>query len=299
MEIKDSDKRFILKYEDIGIDCSAAKFGCLFWVLLLIICPISLIVNLSCGDNRGADNSMLCFIVFLPVFLVYFVNYLSSLNLYEKELHLDKTKAKRQYEFLKNDVAQFPFFQQICILNRSAKSRQFELLEKWYGVGGSIIQTYVYDMEYSENCVTEEINILKNKDFSVRKELVDRLFKLAVLDDGIHVDEWKFLMDMMKELKFNKNYIVYFKKRYGPLRTEFDEAEYENSSSTKTETVSTLNPYYAILGVEDGATDEEIKRAYHNLALQHHPDLPKNAGRVEECEAMMVKINEAYEKIRG
>ncbi|MBQ8019143.1 MAG: DnaJ domain-containing protein [Paludibacteraceae bacterium] len=48
-----------------------------------------------------------------------------------------------------------------------------------------------------------------------------------------------------------------------------------------------------------GASDEEIKRAYHNLALQHHPDLPKNADHVKESAAMMAKINEAVEKIRG
>ena len=60
-----------------------------------------------------------------------------------------------------------------------------------------------------------------------------------------------------------------------------------------------MKAFYAVLGLEEGASDEEIKRAYHKLALQHHPDLPKNAGRMKECEEMMVKINEAYEKIRN
>jgi curved DNA-binding protein CbpA len=60
-----------------------------------------------------------------------------------------------------------------------------------------------------------------------------------------------------------------------------------------------LKAYFAILGLEESASDVEIKRAYHKLALQHHPDLPKNADRVEECETMMARINEAYEKIRN
>jgi DnaJ-class molecular chaperone len=60
-----------------------------------------------------------------------------------------------------------------------------------------------------------------------------------------------------------------------------------------------LKPYFTLLGLEETASDEEIKRAYHNLALQHHPDMPKNADRIKECEAIMAKINEAYEKLRG
>ena len=154
-------------------------------------------------------------------------------------------------------------------------------------------------MTYRDADFDLAIQILNKEPMSYRQFFVEKLFKLAVVDDGIHIDEWNLLMDIMKQLKFNKNYFDFFIKRYGPLRTEFEDDESGENTSTKSIPVSQLKAYYAILGLEEGASDVEIKKAYHNLALQHHPDLPKNADRVEECETMMARINEAYEKIRN
>ena len=50
--------------------------------------------------------------------------------------------------------------------------------------------------------------------------------------------------------------------------------------------------YYKVLGVEKGATDDEIKRAYRKLARKHHPDL--NPGD-KTAEAKFKEINEANE----
>ncbi len=50
--------------------------------------------------------------------------------------------------------------------------------------------------------------------------------------------------------------------------------------------------YYDILGVEKGASQEEIKKAYRKKALQHHPD--RNPGD-KEAEKKFKEISEAYE----
>ncbi len=49
--------------------------------------------------------------------------------------------------------------------------------------------------------------------------------------------------------------------------------------------------YYKILGVERNATDDEIKKAYRQLALQYHPD--KNPNN-KESEERFKEIAEAY-----
>lgn len=49
--------------------------------------------------------------------------------------------------------------------------------------------------------------------------------------------------------------------------------------------------YYKVLGVERGADEKEIKRAFRKLAQQYHPD--KNPGD-KQAEARFKEINEAY-----
>ncbi len=54
---------------------------------------------------------------------------------------------------------------------------------------------------------------------------------------------------------------------------------------------NTGKDYYAILGVQEGATEEELKKAYRRLALQYHPD--KNPGD-RKAEERFKAISEAY-----
>ncbi|MFN7678882.1 MAG: DnaJ domain-containing protein, partial [Cyanobacteriota bacterium] len=51
--------------------------------------------------------------------------------------------------------------------------------------------------------------------------------------------------------------------------------------------------YYATLGVERGASAEEIRKAYRRLAQRYHPDVSKE----EEAEERFKEVSEAYQTL--
>lgn len=54
------------------------------------------------------------------------------------------------------------------------------------------------------------------------------------------------------------------------------------------------NPY-KVLGIKEGASYDEIKRAYRELAKKYHPDRYRNNPLADLAEEKMREINEAYD----
>ncbi len=54
---------------------------------------------------------------------------------------------------------------------------------------------------------------------------------------------------------------------------------------------------YSVLGVSPSASDEEVKKAYRDLARRYHPDNYQNNPLADLAEEKMKEINEAYDTI--
>ena len=219
----------------------------------------------------------------------------------EKEAETKRKEYKEsEKRLLRNekDIAK-PLIYQLCMLNPGGIEEQKGFLKDIYDE-----DTILHIVSYGSYSIEPHLNSVykkwRLKEVSERRKMVNFLFKLAIVQDGIHLDEWNFLIKLMGEFRFSQALMSFYINRYSALRTEFEESEWgdnESSSTTGRNSNVDLNPYYAILGLDDSASVKEIKKAYHALALQFHPDLSKNANRIKECEEMMAKINEAYEKI--
>ena len=281
-----SDKEIIEKYAEvkqafdslsdtwaIGVGVSASTGG-VFFIILAV--PILIVVS---------------------IFML--IRYFWKKKILQANMEISLEQAKSRYEFISDNIAYMSMIQQVCMLNPNARPGQVALIKEWYGVEESIINEFIFDNTLSDKDLAFYKKYSKEWNISVKKAFVHKLFKLTIVEDGIHNDEWELLMKIMEKMDFNKNFINYFIRRYGSLRTGSENSSNNESTSTGEKNVNLLKPYYDLLGLEVGASDEEIKKAYHNLALQHHPDMRKNSGRTKECEDMMAKINEAVEKIRN
>jgi len=121
--------------------------------------------------------------------------------------------------------------------------------------------------------------ISRNMDYSSRLQLMHLLFGIAQADGEIHP----------KEIEL----IAYIGVNLGISTKDYD--------SIKSMFIKNTDSAYKILEIEPTASDEEVKKAYRNMAQKYHPDKVSYLGEEfqQSAKEKFQKVKEAYEDIKS
>ena len=122
------------------------------------------------------------------------------------------------------------------------------------------------------------LQIKQRMDYASRLQLLHLLFGIAAADGQIDPGELALIEQ-----------ISYF---LGISSTD--------SGSIKNMFIKSTDSAYKILGVDRNITNEELKKAYRQMAIKYHPDKVNYLGEDirKKAKEKFQKINEAYENIK-
>ncbi|MFP4566565.1 MAG: TerB family tellurite resistance protein [Spirochaetaceae bacterium] len=114
----------------------------------------------------------------------------------------------------------------------------------------------------------------------IHTQMVDMLYQLAAVDQHLHEQEEAAIRSVSRILGLNDRQVDGIKAKY------FDAA----------------GSHYEVLGISPSASDDDVRRAYRELARQYHPDTVVSKGLPEEfvdfAHTRFKEIQAAYEAIK-
>jgi DnaJ like chaperone protein len=134
----------------------------------------------------------------------------------------------------------------------------------------------ILDKDYNLYEVSQQVG--RYMDYSSRLQLLHYLFGIADADGRISQEELSVINTISDYM--------------GITNSDF--------ASVKAMFIKETDSAYKILGIEPSATDEEVKKAYREMAKKNHPDLVTNLGEEvrQAAEKKFQEINGAYESIK-
>lgn len=131
-----------------------------------------------------------------------------------------------------------------------------------------------------QNIPIEEVTqqIRNNLDYSSRLQLLHFLFGVAAADGRVDQKEQNTIENIATRLGLSDKDIQSIKSMF------IEDTDYA----------------YRILEVDPSASDQEVKKAYRQMANKYHPDKVSHLGEdfQKAANQKFQKVNEAYEKIR-
>ncbi len=171
--------------------------------------------------------------------------------------------------------------------NAKRKIEQFmnynlNLSPEAYNHAVSIFNKALSDNRSFESYADEFYNSFSNQ-LDILQLLIDIFYRVAMSDGHMSLKEDSMIYYAARRFNIPDSVLRLIKNRYGGNST---------SSSTR---------YYAVLGLKDNASNDEIKSTYRKLIKEFHPDTVSQKGAGEQFKEYAKKrfqeIQDAYEQI--
>lgn len=146
--------------------------------------------------------------------------------------------------------------------------------------------------EYDLDKVTAQI---KYMDYASRLQLLYYLFGIAEADAAINDEELAVLSKIAQGLNISVTDFESTKAMFG------NAYNYYRQQGGGSHDYNKLDNAYKILEITSDASDDDVKKAYRNMAKKHHPDLVSHLGEDvrKSAEQKLQEINSAYELIKN
>ena len=136
----------------------------------------------------------------------------------------------------------------------------------------------ILDKDYNIYDVSRQVG--QYMDYSSRLQLLHYLFGIAASDGNVSNPE----IDVIHTIS---------------MYMGVSESDYLSIKAMFVREINATDNAYKILGIDPKASDEEVKKAYREMAKKNHPDLVSNLGEDvrQAAEKKVHEINQAYETI--
>ena len=147
-------------------------------------------------------------------------------------------------------------------------------------------------LDTSLNDVLKQFRLECSDDPDMLNFFIWILLHVAYADGRIDTREKKVVQDIAFKINFSLKKVDEIEAE---IRTEGEGTSHYSDGSN-------LENAYKVLGVSPNASDDEVKRAYHTLMKDYHPDVLKPKGLPEEMITFATQrtqeFSRAYERIR-